>query len=156
VLYPVAIPVASLDEARRLMSDPGIDLRTEALAEAPASQLSGLGAAGGEPGAIEVVVPFEFEGQSARMTVRVSSPDARLFAYQEHWLYEFLYRTSPDQAVITDLAEVRRVRMTARLRESGEALETFHVNAFGLGCVVPPGEHVLELAWSVRPSVKLR
>ena len=90
------------------------------------------------------------------MTVRVSTPDERLFAYQEHWLFEFLYRTSPDQAVITDTAEVRRVQMTARLRESGETLETFFVNAFGLGCVVPPGEHEIDLVWSIRPAMNLR
>jgi len=155
VLYSIAVPVSSLDEARRLLADPGLDLRHEALAETAAADLTALVAAVDEPGTIEVLSPFEHDQRSARMTIRVSTDAARLFAYQEHWLFEFLYRTSPDQALITDMAEARRVQMTARLRTSGETLPTFYVNAFGFGCIVPPGVHEIDLDWSIRPAVKL-
>jgi hypothetical protein len=41
------------------------------------------------------------------------------------------------------------VRLEARLAD-GTALETFFVNGLGLGALVPPGEHAIELLLSYR------
>jgi len=153
-LYGRAREVNDLDEARRALEDPALDLRREALVEGPVDATTLQDA--DDLGSIEILAPFEHDDRSGRMTVRIDAQAPALFAYQEHWLYEFLYRTSPDQAVITDTAEVRRVQMKATNRATGEALSVFPVNAFGFGFFVAPGVHEVDLAWSIRPAVKLR
>ena len=90
------------------------------------------------------------------MTVAVETRRKALFVVQEHWLFEFLYRVSPDQAVITDQGELRRVRMRATDRRTGEALDVHFANALGLGVFLVPGDYELELEWSFRSADRIR
>jgi hypothetical protein len=155
--YERALAVGSLAEAERALRDPAVDLTSRAVVEATSAELAAvLGSAepssesAGSPATIEILAPFEFGANWARMTVRVRAERALLLVYQEHWLFEFLSRLSADQALRTDQDDVRRVELEARERPAGERAPVFRANAFGFAVPLAPGEHELELAWKVR------
>ena len=108
---------------------------------------------GGEAGAarLEVLAPFIPRGESGTMTVRIETPAPILFSYQANWLYDPIYRISPDHFVVTDGTRRRRVRLAATERETRRPLDRYWVNAYGLGFVVPAGEHVIDLAFGLSP-----
>ena len=105
---------------------------------------------------VDVLELFQHDRSSARTVVGVSARRTVLLVYQEHWLYEPLYRVSPDQAILTDATDVRRVRLQARDRATGTLYPTFYVNAFGLGALIPAGEHEVELDFFRRPTGRNR
>jgi hypothetical protein len=152
--YERALPVGSLDEAERVLRDPALDLTTTAVVEARAAELAAfLGPPPAEPGppaAIEVVAPFEFGSNYARMSVRLRVERPALLVYQEHWLHEYLSRLSADQVLRSDQADLRRVALAAREQATGASLPVLRANAFGFAVPLAPGGHELELAWSVR------
>jgi hypothetical protein len=155
--YEHALAVGSLAEAERALRDPVVDLTRTAVVETSSAELAAaLGAAEpspastGSPATIEVLAPFEFGANWARMTVRVRAERPLLLVYQEHWLFEFLSRLSADQALRTGQHDLRRVELEARERPGGESARVFRANAFGFAVPLAPGEHELELAWKVR------
>jgi len=148
--YDRALAVGSLDEAERALRDPAVDVTTTAVVEASRAALDSLLEGSDAPGTLEVLVPFEFGVNWARMTVAARTTRSALLVYQEHWLYEYLSRLSADQALRTGQEDLRRVRLEARDRRTGELAPVFAANAYGFGVLLAPGEHELELAWSVR------
>jgi hypothetical protein len=160
-LYGRAVPVGSLAEARARLADGSVDVTSELLVEAEAERLASLDGGARDaraPGAVQVLEPFVFgpETRTASMRVRVSCARAAVLAYQENTLYQDWLRVSPDQTIFSGVRRQRVVELRAHSVTTGQELDTFYVNAFGLGALVPPGEHEVQLDFSVATPAQLR
>lgn len=155
-LFGDAVVVASLDEARERLTDPSVDLRHTAVVEPGADVALALddSNAGAE---LSIVDPFEVlvPNQSARMRVTVRSGGDVILGYQDGWLYDPLFRIPPDQTIFSGIRKVRAYLLEATT-EAGDALETFPLNAYGLGALVPAGQTTVELRFRKRTPQEMR
>lgn len=144
-LYVEVTPVQGLDEARARLTQLETDLTRTAVVEAEPAELAALAGAAGSTTALEILEPFtNGPAFTASMRVRVTSDAGALLAYQEGWLYDPTFHFAPDWALLSGLTLLRPIRVRA-VTGTGDALPTFHVNAYGLGALVPPGTHEVRL-----------
>jgi len=170
VLVGRAIRVAGLDEARAALTRPDVDPSRMAVVQASDEAWSAIERALGEVespdppersgpvGELEVLAPLTADaaGRSATLRVRVRAPAPALLACHDNVLYDPLYRFAPDQVLFSDVEGQRAIGLRALDAASGEELATCSVNAFGLGCLVPAGEHEIELVFSLLSPAELR
>ena len=159
-LYERVLTVASLEEARRRLADGSADVTREVLAEAPPELFAALGGGPVEApaGSVELLEPLAFDpgSREATMRVRVRTPRPAVLAYLDEVLYRDLMRISLDQTIFSGVRETRVIELQARRAGSRERLPAFHVDAYGLGVLVPAGEHELALLFTVRAPEELR
>ncbi len=160
-LYARGIQVRTLADARERLADSSVDLTREALIEAGDAVMETLHAGhtvavGGET--LEVVEPLAWNVAERKGTLRVRVRTQRpvVLALQPNDLFHGFYRFSPDQMLYSNVREPRGARLAAKLASDGSELPTFFVNAFGLGTLVPPGDHEIELVAYVVSGEALR
>jgi hypothetical protein len=138
-----------------MLASGAVDLAREVLLEGPENALDSLAGSAGldpqTPGRLEIVEPFRYDlkQKRAHLAARVQAEAELVLAVLADWCFDPLYRISPDQTMFSNVADPRIFALRARVRGASEELATFYADGYGFGALVPEGDQVIELDWSV-------
>jgi hypothetical protein len=156
-LYGLVRRCDTLGEARRMLASGEVDIRREAVMEAPLESIDAVPmceVAAAER--VEIVTPLSFDGARLVGTIALeaSCSSPRWLVAQHPFLYSERLRTGPEYALLGQSEDPRVVELRAQTAD-GATLEVWRAQAFGFALRVPAGVSRVQLQFYIKGASSL-